>query len=133
MALRLSATALGDQEKGESVSCRERPRVVIAQNDELVLADVQALLTSQARVKVVATAMDGDSIVECIRVLNPEIAILDIDMPHINGLEVLRIIEGEGLKARVIFLMTITSYLQANSAVREGAWGVVLKHSRAGD
>jgi two-component system, NarL family, nitrate/nitrite response regulator NarL len=102
-------------------------RIVIADEQQIVLSGLRVLLASQPNLEVVGTATDGATAIESIRALNPDIAILDIHMPRISGIDVLRQISIEGLRTKIVFLTGSLSEVQLQVAVRAGVWGIVLK------
>ena len=115
----------------EVVSC-DAPsvqRIVIADEQQIVLSGIQVLLASEPNLDVVGTATDGAAALECIRALNPDIAVLDFNMPRLSGIEVLRRVAVEWLWTKVVFLTGSVSEVQFQVAVREGVWGIVLKSS----
>src|SRR3954452_5001976 len=102
-------------------------RVVLADDHPIVLRCLQALLEPEPGVEIVATAPDGASALELIRAHEPDMAVLDINMPKLAGLEVLEILERDGLTTRVVFLTGTASDEQIATAVERGAWGLLLK------
>src|SRR3954447_5972971 len=79
-------------------------RVVLADDHPIVLGGLRALLQAEAGVEIVATAPDGAAALAMIRAHEPEIALLDISMPQLTGLEVLEALDADGLATRVVFL-----------------------------
>jgi DNA-binding NarL/FixJ family response regulator len=104
-------------------------RVVLADDHPIVLSGLRALLQPQPGVEIVATAQDGGTALETIRTYEPDIAVLDIRMPELTGLEVLEALEAEGLGTRVVLLTGSASDEQIATAVDRGAWGLLLKES----
>src|SRR5215212_3936611 len=104
-------------------------RVVLADDHPLVLGGLRALLQAEPGVEIVAAAPDGASALEAIRAHEPSIAVLDIRMPQLTGLEVLEALEAEGLATRVVLLTGSASDEQIATAVDRGAWGLLLKES----
>src|SRR3954468_23555144 len=102
-------------------------RVLLADDNPLVLNGVRALLRSEPGVEVVAAAPDGAIALELIRAHEPHMAVLDINMPQLSGLDVLEALEQDGLATRVVFLTGAASDEQIVTAVERGAWGVLLK------
>jgi len=102
-------------------------RVVLADDHPIVLRCLQALLEPEPGVEIVAMAPDGASALELIRAHEPDMAVLDINMPKLAGLEVLEILERDGLTTRVVFLTGTASDEQIATAVERGAWGLLLK------
>ncbi len=67
---------------------RERPiRVLIADDEPLFIESVEALLASDERVEVVGTATDGKKAVELALTLAPDVTLMDISMPRLDGIE----------------------------------------------
>src|SRR6478609_8286183 len=75
--------------------------VLIADDHPIVLNGLRALIDSDRRFEVVATAADGAQALESVRAVEPDIAILDLNMPLISGLDVLRSAVRLGLKTRI--------------------------------
>src|SRR5215204_757628 len=106
---------------------REEYTVVLADDHPIVLDALQALLRPERRFSVVATYANGQDALAGLRELEPQLAVLDINMPEPNGLQVLAAIEEEGLRTRVILLTGSASDGQIVKAVSHGAWGILLK------
>src|SRR4051812_44808871 len=107
-------------------------RVMLADDHPIVLGGLRALLQAEAGVEIVATAPDGAAALAMIRAHEPEIAVLDIYMPQLTGLEVLEALEADGLATRVVLLTGSASDEQIATAVERGAWGLLLKESAPG-
>ncbi|MEU9627211.1 response regulator transcription factor [Streptomyces luteogriseus] len=102
------------------------PRVVIADDQELVRTGFRLILTARD-IKVVGEAADGAEAVEAVRRLRPDVVLLDIRMPNMDGLEAARQILAQVPDCRVIMLTTfdLDSYVYA--ALAAGASGFLLK------
>ena len=107
-------------------------RVVRADDHPIVLGGLRALLQAEPGVEIVAAAPDGASALAMIRAHEPSIAVLDINMPQLTGLDVLEALEAEGLSTRVVLLTGSASDEQIATAVERGAWGLLLKESALG-
>ena len=107
-------------------------RVVLADDHPIVLGGLRALLQAEPGVEIAAAALDGATALEMIRAHEPEIAVLDINMPQLTGLEVLEALEADGLATRVVLLTGSVSDEQIATAVERGAWGLLLKESAPG-
>src|SRR6202040_108070 len=70
---------------------------------------------------------DGMSCIEAIRSLKPDIAILDISMPGLTGLEILSIVNCEGFSTRVVFFSASVEESELVNSAAAGAYGVILK------
>src|SRR3954453_6890719 len=97
-------------------------RVVLADDHPIVLGGLRALLQAERGVEIVAAALDGATALEMIRAHEPKIAVLDIFMPQLTGLDVLDAIERDGLATRVVVLAGSVSDEQIATAVERGAW-----------
>jgi DNA-binding NarL/FixJ family response regulator len=104
-------------------------RMVLVDDHPIVLNGLRILLASEPEIEIVAAAPDGVTALEMIRAHEPDIALLDINMPELTGLGVLDCIEADGLSTRVVFLSGTASDEQIATAVERGAWGLLLKES----
>jgi len=118
--------APGARNQADEQSARAA-RVLLADDHPIVLDGLRALLRPEPGVEVVATAPDGASALELIRAHEPHMAVLDINMPKLTGLDVLESLEQDGLATRVIFLTGTATDEQIAAAVERGAWGFLLK------
>ena len=102
-------------------------RVVLADDHPIVLGGLRALLQAEAGVEIVAAAPDGATALAAIRAHEPSMAVLDINMPQLTGLEVLEALEADGPATRVVLLTGSATDEQIATAVVRGAWGFLLK------
>ena len=104
-------------------------RVVLADDQTLVRAGFRALLDAQPDIEVVAEAADGIQAVDLTRREHPDIVLMDVRMPHMDGLEATRrITSTRGLQdTRVIVLTTFELDEYVFGALRAGASGFLLK------
>src|SRR5207244_5816682 len=103
--------------------------VVVADDHPIVLHGLADVLRSNADLKVVAVCSDGAAALEAIRKWSPNVAVLDILMPGLTGLDVLASIATEGLATKVVLLAATASDEQLARAVAGGARGIVLKEA----
>jgi two-component system nitrate/nitrite response regulator NarL len=78
--------------------------VLIADRFPVVLLGLSAVLAAHRDFKVVASCSDGTNCIEALRNLVPDIAILDVTMPGVTGLEILSIVNSQNLSTRLVFL-----------------------------
>ncbi|MEU0836916.1 response regulator transcription factor [Streptomyces sp. NPDC005969] len=102
------------------------PRVVIADDQELVRTGFRLILTVRG-VDVVGEASDGLEAVTAVRELRPDVALLDIRMPQMDGLEAARRIIAQSPDCRVIMLTTFDLDHYVYAALAAGASGFLLK------
>jgi DNA-binding NarL/FixJ family response regulator len=100
-------------------------RVVLADDHTIVLDGLRRIL--EPEVNIVGTATDGRQLVRIIEEFKPEVAVADISMPSLNGLEALRQCRAAHLRTRFIFLTANLEVGLATEAFRIGAAGYVLK------
>lgn len=104
-------------------------RVLIADDQEMVRTGFRMILDAQDGIEVVADVADGISAVAKARELRPDVCLLDIRMPGIDGLEVTRQLAGpdvvDPLKVVVVTTFDLDEYVHA--ALRNGASGFLLK------
>ena len=99
--------------------------VLVADRYPVVVQGLRKVLGAQHNFKIVACCSDGISCVEAIRCLRPDIAILDISMPGLTGLEILGIVNSEGFSTRVVFF---TASVEDRELVMSAtAYGIILK------
>src|SRR3954468_16296628 len=102
-------------------------RVVLADDHPIVLGGLRALLLAEPGVEIVAAALEGAAAFTMIRAHEPDLAVLDISMPQLTGLEVLEALAADDLATRVVLLTGTASDEQIATAVERGAWGLLLK------
>lgn len=108
-----------------------RVRVLIADDQELVRTGFQMILDAQPDMEVVAAVADGVEAVEQARRLRPDVCLLDIRMPRLDGLEATRLLAGPGVAdpMRVVIVTTFDLDEYVYGALRAGACGFLLKDS----
>ncbi|MFD7465606.1 response regulator [Streptomyces tendae] len=104
-------------------------RVLLADDQSLVRAGFRALLDAQSDIEVVAEAADGEEAVRSIRELRPDVVLMDIRMPLLDGLAATRRITGDpGLPdVKVVMLTTFELDEYVFEAIRSGASGFLVK------
>jgi len=102
-------------------------RIVIADDDPLVRMGLRAILSSEPGWEVVAEAGDGQKALAAVREHVPDVVLMDVRMPTMDGLEATRAITSEGLATAVLVLTTFEVDEYVFEAMRAGAAGFVLK------
>jgi len=106
-------------------------RVVLADDQQLVRSGLRSLLEMGGKIEVVAEAADGQQALAAIHRTKPEVAILDIRMPHVDGLTATRTLMREGTSTRILILTTYDLDEYVFQALRAGASGFMLKDAPA--
>src|SRR5438309_3932781 len=101
------------------------PRVVIADNHSGIVNQVADLLRPEFNV--VATAHDGMSALDCVRRLDPDIALLDLYMPGMNGLDVVRTLKTSAARTVAVIMTGYYDPEIAKAAIAAGAAAFVAK------
>ncbi|MEH1165317.1 response regulator transcription factor [Micromonospora sp. CPCC 205539] len=106
-------------------------RVLIADDQAMVRTGFAMIIGAQSDMTVVGEAPDGVAAVELARRLRPDVVLLDIRMPRLDGLEALRLLAGPGVAdpIRVVVVTTFDLDEYVHTALRNGACGFLLKDS----
>ncbi len=108
-----------------------RPRLLLADDHPIVIAGLREVL--EPEFEVVGTAEDGRTLVKLAPVLKPDVILLDISMPLLNGLTAARQIKKSLPKVKLIFLTMHADVDYVKEAFRAGASGYILKRSVASE
>jgi DNA-binding NarL/FixJ family response regulator len=108
------------------------PITVFVADDHAIVRDgLASLLAAQPDIRVVGTAADGRDAVRDVLKLQPEVVVMDIAMPQMNGIEATREIRDRAPQARVVILSMHSSVEYVFHALEAGAHGYLLKESAA--
>jgi len=102
-------------------------RVMIVDDHEIVREGLQILLAEEAEFEVIGTAGNGATALALAQQLNPDVILMDLVMPDLDGIEVTRRILGSNPSARVLILTTFAEDQRVRDAIRAGATGYLLK------
>lgn len=103
--------------------------ILLADDHPLVRRGLRNLLETETNFSVVGEAQDGLQVIELVEKLHPEIVVVDLMMPNLNGLEVLKQVRHRSPKTRMIVLSMQSADPYVVEAFRSGACGYVLKDS----
>jgi DNA-binding NarL/FixJ family response regulator len=109
----------------------KRPRVLLADDHMLVAEGLRSVLAPHF--DVVGIVSDGRELLLAVRTLDPDVVVLDISMPSLNGIEAARQMRAANYRAKVVFLTMHCEVAYAARALEAGAAGFVLKHSAASE
>ncbi len=108
-------------------------RIVLADDHEIVRQGIKAVLGKEPGFCVVGEAKDGVEAVNLVQNLKPDVLILDLMMPMINGMEVTRQVKKKSPRSRVIILSMYSNEAYVLECLKNGAEGYVLKGSASND
>ena len=111
-------------------------RVLIADDDHLMRAGLAAVLESDGEIEVVGQASTGREAIALTRRREPDVVLMDVQMPDLDGIEATRQLTGEGWagnQARVLILTTFENDEYIFGGLRAGASGFLLKRTRPED
>jgi two-component system response regulator DesR len=106
-------------------------RVVIAEDQHMVLGALAALLQIESDLDVVGQAGEGHTALELVRRLRPDVLLTDIEMPGMTGIELTQAVRAEPHATRVIILTTFARQGYLRRALEAGASGYLLKDAPA--
>lgn len=109
----------------------KRPRLLMADDHTLVLEGIRKLLENEF--ELVGTVEDGRALLRAAIELRPDVILLDISMPLLNGIEACRQLVKSMPKVRVIFLTMHADVVYVEEAFRAGGMGYLLKRSAASE
>jgi len=104
--------------------------VLIVDDQPLMLHALKTFIENEDGVSVVGTAEDGEAAVEAAKALEPDLVLMDIKMPRLNGIEATRKIVSEIPGTRVLALTTFSTLDYVVPALRAGAAGYLVKDAR---
>jgi DNA-binding NarL/FixJ family response regulator len=102
-------------------------RVLTVDDHPLMREGINAVLESEPDIILVAEAANGQQAIEQFRQHQPDVTLMDLQMPDMSGLEAIDVIRSEYPSARIIVLTTYNGDVQAFRAIKAGAMGYLLK------
>src|SRR5262245_57088034 len=104
-----------------------KAKVLLVDDHAIVTEGLRTLLESEFCV--VGTVQDGRAAVEAVRDLKPDVVVMDISMPRLNGIDAAREIRKIDRRAKIVFLTMHTEITYVREALEAGASAYVAKHS----
>jgi DNA-binding NarL/FixJ family response regulator len=102
-------------------------KIIIADDQELIRDSLELIISSDSRFSVIGMAVDGKEVVDMALSLTPDVILMDIRMPKINGLECVQLIKEKKPCIKIIILTTFDNDEYVYDAVKGGADGFLLK------
>jgi NarL family two-component system response regulator LiaR len=112
---------------GEMGASPEPIRVLVVDDHIVVRRGIRALLETVGQVEVVGEARDGQEALEKVEALRPDVILLDLLMPRMDGIEVTRRVVADDPEARILVLTSFAADDQVFPAIKAGALGYLLK------
>lgn len=104
-------------------------RVIVADDHHLVRQGIRALLEKAGDIQVIGEAGDGQEAVELVEQLSPDVLVLDVAMPRMDGIQATERIQALDTFTRVVILSMYSDKALVRRALQSGARGYLLKHS----
>jgi NarL family two-component system response regulator LiaR len=105
-------------------------KVIICEDQALVRDGLELILKLEKDIQVVGLAQDGAEALELVARTSPDLVLMDLQMPGMNGVEATRLIRARYPETKVLVLTTFDNDVWVNDAIRAGADGYLLKDSR---
>jgi len=107
----------------------KRIRILAVDDHPILRQGIAGLIADESDMTLVAEAANGREAIQQFRTHHPDITLMDLQMPEMNGLDAMIAIRGEFPDARIIVLTTYTGDVQARRAIQAGARAYLLKNS----
>src|ERR1700757_4670161 len=104
-------------------------RILVVDDHPVVRQGVAGLVGGQPDMSIIGQASNGREAIQQFRAHHPDVVLMDLQMPEMNGLDALMAIRDEAPEARIIMLTTYTGDAQVQRAIKAGARGYLLKSS----
>jgi NarL family two-component system response regulator LiaR len=111
----------------------ESIRVLVVDDHIIVRRGIRALLATEDEIEVVGEAQDGQEALERIRALRPDVILLDLLMPRMDGIETTKRVIAEDPDARILVLTSFAADDKVFPAIKAGALGYLLKDTGPGE
>jgi DNA-binding NarL/FixJ family response regulator len=108
-------------------------RVLVVDDDDLMRAGLRAVLSSDAGVEVIGEASDGRAAISAVRAGSPDLVLMDVRMPNLDGIAATREIVAASSRAKVVILTTFEQDDYIFGALSAGASAFLLKRTRPED
>ncbi|AGT42818.1 DNA-binding response regulator [Treponema pedis str. T A4] len=107
----------------------ELMRIVIVDDEELIREGLKIIFSGYPEIEVAGTGADGNEAVELCKKYNPDLVLMDIRMPHLNGIEAVKKIKEYNSGIKILILTTFNDSEYIRQGLKNGASGYLLKDS----
>lgn len=104
-------------------------KVLIVDDHAIVRAGLRALLSGEPDMQLVGEATNGEEAIQLAHMANPDVIVLDLSMPGLDGIQVTRRLKGERPGVRILILTVHEDEALLREAMRAGASGYIIKHA----
>jgi two-component system response regulator NreC len=104
-------------------------KVLIADDHAIVRAGLRTLITSESDLLLLGEATGGIEAIDKVHQLSPDVLVLDVSMPDIDGIEVIRVLKNEDSKCAILVLTVHEDEALLREAIKLGAAGYIIKHA----
>jgi NarL family two-component system response regulator LiaR len=108
-------------------------RIMIVDDHAVVRKGIRALLATEEDLEVIGEAIDGEQAISQFEELDPDLLLLDLIMPKVNGIEVIKRIKGDHPDSKILVLTSFAADDQVFPAIKAGALGYLLKDTEPED
>jgi len=108
-------------------------KVIIADDHPVMRSGVKSVLLNDPNIEILAEAKDGEEAYNSIIKFEPDVALIDVEMPKMTGLEIARRLSSEKFETKIVFLTMYKEEDMFNEAMDVGAFGYVLKENAVED
>ena len=112
---------------------KEKLSLIIADDHPVVLEGIAKVLETESDFDLRAKCLNGAEAFRAIQMERPDVAVLDISMPEMNGLEIMTRMNSEGLMTKVIFLTANATDASVLALIEQGARGLLVKDTAISD
>lgn len=102
-------------------------RILVADDHEIVRKSIKAMLAKEPDMEVVATAVNGQEVIQLAQSIVPDVIVMDVSMPELDGIRAAEMIKNLGNPADIIMLSMHHSSALVQQARKSGAAGYILK------
>lgn len=108
---------------------KKKIRIVLADDHKVVRSGLRSLFRSGGEFSVVGEAADGEAAIRMVEKLKPDIALIDISMPRLNGIDAVGIIRKKNPETKILILTIHENEAYVDEMIRAGANGYILKNA----